>query len=217
MDIIKKEPLKFLKIFSLVYLIASVVLEAVYLFLYFYEFGSQWYYYTSSVFSMILTYVPFVLFTVYLFSCYQRDKNHSLLTEFCILYALSNIISLYSAINVEVSYYRISIGVGTMVHINNYVNIICSCITVAFAVSCFVSCVSKLKNVKATQVLSVINFTVHVLSVLFSFVYSFITKDAINGFYIVSMINWIIGIIVPIVYIVFWRYAVSLPSDLMEE
>ena len=71
-------------IFSLIYIVLNVILRIVYMAIRTDLYADYIYFnntmFVLSVFGMLLSYAPFVMFMVYIFACYSKNRNHILLT-----------------------------------------------------------------------------------------------------------------------------------------
>ena len=205
MNSFKSNPLKYLKLFSIIYFVANFVLRLVVQLLSKYSGGMT----VASLFAMVLTYLPFVLFMVYIFACYTKNKHHSLLTTSYIVNAVVTFITLISTISVlkYFKHYTFSelIRYG---YISNILNPVFSGIALVFVVFYIVNCISKFKYSKAVQTLVIIQFILGLISVAIGI----ITSNTVTFTTVLSWLASITSLLPTLTYYIFWKYGILVTS-----
>lgn len=207
MNSIKNNPLKYLKIFSLIYIILNVILRIVYMAIRTDLYADYIYFnntmFVLSVFGMLLSYAPFVMFMVYIFACYSKNRNHILLT---IAYILSAVIGLITLV-VNLSTLK-NINYWTLRQSYTIVSCIFSVVSLAFTVFYIVDCCSKFKYLKISQKL----ITIQLIFNVFYITTNIFTAKAITAIITVSWLLNITYLISLFTYYIFWKYGVSAAS-----
>lgn len=164
MNKIKNNPLKYVKIFSLVYLISSVVLETIY-----YALAcSLFNHFSFSILQMVLPYVPFLFFLVYVFFIYGKNENHILLIISYIILAYSKLSSISSNIIYLKNLFLYETAEANVLT-DIYIHLIINLSVFVFSIFCIIDYISAFRHLKVATVfvqtqLIVFGFSITILS-----------------------------------------------------
>ncbi len=210
MNRIKQEPLKFIKIFSILYIVFSLVTRIIY-----YATTSAVYRYPisfSTIFSFIISIVPISLFIIYIYKFFGTNKTQILLP---LSYGVSIFLSLVALVqnirNVRyISYYSSAAQALRYGVIDSLINILLGIIGLAFAIFFFITSLSNFKQLKIAKKIVLINAAISIFSMLFGFILDLVTGYSITIIYGLSFLISISSLLSHMAYIVFWLYAVDM-------
>lgn len=184
MNKIKNNPLKYIKIFSLVYLISSVVLETIY-----YALVCSVNHFSFSILQMVLPYVPFLFFLVYVFFIYGKHENHILLIISYIILAFLNLMSIISTISYLKILFLNNLAEANMLT-NTYINLITNLSVFVFSIFCIIDYALAFKHLKVAVVFILAQMIIFSVSIIIRSILTFTTN--LTG---ISFIEIIISII----------------------
>lgn len=204
MSKIKENPIKYAKLFSLMYLAINTVLRVIYYIVISIMFS------TSITFSMligiVISNIPTIIFTIHIFAFYGTNKTQLLLP---ISYIVSVAMSLFNMVQ---SVDNVASAVSGSV-----VSVILDIVGIGISVFLIVDCFSNFKRLRISKKLVIISAGISCFAILLDIVISVIGGYALYGFYIVSILISLTSIIGMITRIIFWNYAIDKSNVLSME
>ncbi|MBQ2774290.1 MAG: SHOCT domain-containing protein [Clostridia bacterium] len=213
MNNIKNNPLKYIKLFSIIFLVSSLVLRIILTFLQSGEINFQFIIPTFLV--TLLSYIPFILFMVYIFTCYSKNKNHILLTISYIILALINLSSVISNFSSIASLKYLLYNPSNQIiyyFTRQILSVVFSIIVLAFTIFYVADCISKFKHLKTSQKLITLQLILTAINNLASTILIVIMGNTPPFTIIFSFLTGLMGLLSPLSYYIFWKYGVSATS-----
>lgn len=212
MDKIKNNPLKYIKIFVLVYFVSNITLEILrYSML---DLLLNFPITVKTVLCLVISYIPFLIFTLYIFKFYNKNKSHILLTITYGISALFGMITLISNIS-QLKYmfywetFQQWLYYGC---IEQIIRTIFGTIVLAITIFNTVNCITKFKFLRASQILITIQAILTIILFLITVIIHIITGKAITVFTITGWLMNLTSLISMFAYVVFWKFGVSATS-----
>lgn len=203
---IKENPIKFVKYFSLTYIIASLLMTILY-----YLIIGRVAFSLATLLGVVISKTPIILFLVYAWKFYGTNKTQVLLS---LSYGLSLVLSFFALIqNIRnlryITYYN-SFAMAARYGMVDYIlNILFGFIGLGITIFLFVDCLSKFKRLHISKKLVIINAATSV----FSFIVGIITDLIFSGsFTIVSVVAILMNLCMVFslsAYIIFWNLAID--------
>ena len=209
MNKIKENPIRFVRLFSIIYLVAyaflrvlyNIALSAVY------EFQ---YYDTAEILVLILgiviSSIPITLFLIYTYNFYGTKKAQILLP---ISYIVSLTLSLFSFIQ-TMGYsknYTLYILFGHTVAA--VLTFILKVIGLGISVFLIVDCFTNFKYLKTSKKLVIIGAFISIVPALTDIIFSAFANGSFNILILLSCLMNLAGILSCLAYIIFWNFAVE--------
>lgn len=209
MNKLKSNPIKYVKLFALLYVALSIVSRIIYYISMSIEYSES--VVPASLFSMVLSYVPITLFLVYVFKFYGRNQSQTMLI---ISYVASIVLSFIGVINniknIRYIYYYSSIAQAIRYGaLETLINIIFSIAGLIFAVILLCTCLNNFKTLGLAKKIVIINAGLSVVSIVFGLVLDLIFGAAFSIIFISSLLMTLSSLISHAAYIVFWLYAID--------
>lgn len=209
MNSIKKNPIKFVKLFALLFIIASVF--------------SRIFYYISmsivysnvvtpaSIFSLLVSYIPITLLLVYAFKFYGTNESHIVLT---ISYITSIILGLFGMVsnikNLRYIFYYSSISQAIRYGaLESFINILFGIVSLIFSIIFLCTCLNNFKTLHIAKKLTIINAGLSLLSIFIGLILDFIFGAVFHIMFFASFIMTLSSLLSHAAYIVFWNFAVD--------
>lgn len=209
MDNIKNNPIKYVKLFALLYLIVNVTLRIIY------------YAVTSAILShaisfativgVIVSIVPILLFIVHIYKFYGTKKTQILLP---VSYIVSIALSLFGLVqnikNVRyINYYSSTAQALRYGVIDSIVNIIFTIIGLSLAVFLLVTCLNNFKTLKTAKKIILVNVAISLLSILIGIVLDIIAGYSLTVMFFISYLMSFSSILAHGAYVIFWNFAIE--------
>lgn len=209
MNDIKNNPIKYVKLFAILYLIANVITRIIY-----YTTASIIFSYGvsfASILGIIISVIPIVLFIIHIFKFYGTKKTQILLP---ISYIISIVMSFFGLIqNIQnvryINYYSSAAQALRYGAIDSILNIVFNIIGLGFAIFLLITCFNNFRTLKTAKKIILINAGVSVFSILLGIVLDIITGYSISFLFISSYLISLTAVLSHIAYIIFWLYAVD--------
>lgn len=209
MSKIKENPIRFVQLFSIIYLAAyaflrvlyNIALSAVY------EFQ---YYDTAEILVLILgiviSSIPITLFLIYTYNFYGTKKTQILLP---ISYIVSLTLSLFSFIQTTgySKNYTLYILFGHTVAA--VLTFILKVIGLGISVFLIVDCFTNFKYLKTSKKLVIIGAFISIVPALTDIIFSAFANGSFNILILLSCLINLTGILSCLAYIIFWNFAVE--------
>ena len=209
MNKIKENPIRFVRLFSIIYLVAyaflrvlyNIALSAVY------EFQ---YYDTAEILVLILgiviSSIPITLFLIYTYNFYGTKKTQILLP---ISYIVSLTLSLFSFIQTTgySKNYTLYILFGHTVAA--VLTFILKVIGLGISVFLIVDCFTNFKYLKTSKKLVIIGAFISIVPALTDIIFSAFANGSFNILILLSCLMNLAGILSCLAYIIFWNFAVE--------
>ena len=209
MNNIKNNPIKYVKLFALLYVAVSIVSRLFY-------YISMAVVYSQSVvpstiFGFLLSYVPVVLLLIYSFKFYGTNKSHILLT---VSYIVSIVLSFIGVINniksIRYIYYYSSIAQAIRYGaLETLLNIVFSIVALVFTVILLCTCLNNFKTLKIAKKIVIINAGLSVVSILFGLILDFIFGAVFHIMFFASLLMTASSLLSHAAYIIFWNFAID--------
>ncbi len=214
MNDIKSNPLKYIKTFSLVYIICAVVSQVIY------HAACAIVYQMPVTIPMLLwsviDLVPYGLFMLYIFAFCEKDVKSPILPISFIAACVLNIVYIFSDISVIIRF----VTVSSMSHllITKIISIMFTFLgTVIFALLA-IDCFIGFKFRGFAQVLVILQIVLMLAQFLPTMIIYLIFNVSLEG---ISYYNWFISllpILASVTYFIFWRFAIpALREDKTKE
>lgn len=188
MSKIKENPIKFVKLFSLLYLGTNIITRILYYVVVALTFSVSL---NIPMFvSVITSVIPIILFIVYIFMFYGTNKTQVLLP---ISYIVSIVMNLFSLIQ----------------NIDDIQSVLFGIISLGISVFLVIDCFSDFKRLNISKKLVIIGAGVSCFSIILNFVLSVLKGYGLYGFYIISYLISLSGIFSMLAYIIFWNFAID--------
>ena len=209
MNNIKSNPIKYVKLFALLYIVVSLCSRLFY-------YVSRAVVYSDSVvpstiFSSLLSYVPIVLLLIYSFKFYGTNKSHTVLT---VSYLVSIVLSFIGVINnirsIRYIFYYSSLAQAIRYGaLETLVNIVFGIVSLVFAVVLLCQCLNNFKALKTAKKIVIINVGLSVVSILFGLILDFIFGYVFNIMFFASFLMTASSLLSHAAYIILWNYAIE--------
>lgn len=209
MDNIKNNPIKYVKLFALLYLIVNVVSRIIY-----YAVTSIVLSYSISlatIVGVIVSIIPISLFIIHIYNFYGTNKTQLFLP---VSYILSIALSLFGLVqnikNVRyINYYSSTAQALRYGVVDSMVNIFFNMIGIAFAVFLLITCLNNFKTLKIAKRIVLINFAISFSSIIIGIVLDVLAGYSFSVMYLTSYMISFSAILAQAAYIIFWLYAVE--------
>ena len=200
MSNVRNNPIKYLKIFSLVYLISSFGLELIYCTI-------AGCYYFNIIFDL-LSYVPFIIFTVYLFSFYEKNRKHISLITVYVVSAIGSVLLLIRHNN----FCKLRAFDNPMDNIYYFVGITYFAMDFIFSVLYLVDCISKFKYIKYSQKIVTVQLVAKPIYILITIVSDMVFEMELSNMSLFPILLRTLGLLSVYTFFVFWKYGVTATS-----
>ena len=209
MDNIKNNPIKYVKLFALLYLIVNVALRIVYYAVMSITFSIA--ISLATIIGVVISVIPILLFIVYIYKFYGTKKTQILLP---VSYIVSIALSLFGLVqNIKdvryISYYSSTAQALRYGVIESIVNIIFSIIGLSLAVFLLVTCLNSFKTLKTAKKIVLVNVAISLLSVLTGIVLDIIAGYSLTVMFLISYLMSLSTILAHGAYVIFWNFAIE--------
>lgn len=203
---IKENPIKYVQLFSLIYLITSVTTTFIY-----YIIIGQVAFNVGAVFGVLMSKLPFVLFLIHSWKFYGTNKTQLLLP---ISYILSIIMSFFSIIQSiknmgYIAYYNSFAMAARYGMIDYILNLLFGTIGLAICIFLLVDCLSKFKRLRISKKLVIVNAAVSITSMLVSIIIDLIFGYNFGFLAVVGIAMNLCSVFSLSAYIIFWNLAID--------
>lgn len=203
---IKENPIKYVRLFSIVYLIMSITTTLLY-----YIIIGQVAFNFGSVIAVLISKIPFVLFLIYSWKFYGTKKTQALLP---VSYTLSIIMSFFAIIkNIRnlgyISYYnsfKMAVRYGML---DNILNVIFGLVGLSIAIFLLVDCLSKFKRLKASKKLVIVNAAISMTSIIIGTIIDLSFGLTFTILSVVGILMSLSSVFSLSAYIIFWNFAID--------
>lgn len=210
MDKLRNNPLKYIKILTLIYLASSIILDT----LHYSVLALMLPLTIGDIFGFLVSYIPFVLFTFYIFKFYLKNRSHLLLTLTYGISALFGMITLISNI-AQLKYifywdtFQQWLYYGC---VEKIISVIFGVIILAITIFNTVNCIAKFKYLRASQTLILLQAIMTVISISITISIHIIVGKPITFLAITGWFMNLTSLISMSAYVVFWKFGVSATS-----
>lgn len=205
MSKIKENPIKFVQLFSIIYLVAYAILRVIYNIVVSAVYELQYFDFVE-VLGIIISLIPITLFLIYTYKFYGTKKTQILLP---ISYIVSLALSLFSFIQ-TIGYsrnYTLYILFGHTVAA--VLTFILKVIGLGISVFLLVDCFTNFKYLKTSKKLVIIGAFISFIPALTDIIFSAFTNGSFTILNVLSCLMNLIGILSCLAYIIFWNFAVE--------
>ena len=205
MSKIKENPIKFVQLFSIIYLVAYAILRVIYNIVVSSVYELQ-YFDIFEILGIIISLIPITLFLVYTYKFYGTKKTQILLP---ISYIVSLALNLFSFIQTIVysRNYTLYILFGNT--IAAVLTFILKVIGIGISVFLLVDCFTNFKYLKTSKKLVIISAFVSLVPALTDIIFSAFTNGSFTILNVLSCLMNLTGILYCLAYIIFWNFAVE--------
>jgi len=185
---IKENPIKYVKLFSLLFLITNVLARLLYYLVVALVYSES--ITPAMLVGVITANITPILFLIYIFVFYGTNKSQVLLP---ITYVVSVVMGLLNMTQ----------GVG------NFVSFLFSLVGLGISVFLIIDCFSNFKRLNISKKLVIISAGVSCLSILVNFLVSLVNGYWAYGIYLSSHLISLTSLLSMIAYIIFWNFAID--------
>lgn len=209
MNKIKENPIRFVRLFSIIYLVAyaflrvlyNIALSAVYEFQY-YDTAE----FLVLILGIVISSIPITLFLIYTYNFYGTKKAQILLP---ISYIVSLTLSLFSFIQ-TMGYSTTSTLYILFGHtVAAVLTFILKVIGLGISVFLIVDCFTNFKYLKTSKKLVIIGSFISIVPALTDIIFSAFANGSFNILILLSCLINLTGILSCLAYIIFWNFAVE--------
>lgn len=201
MSRIKENPIKYVRLFSMIYLIAFLVLRILYYVISGYPIDAP------TLLGLLLSVIPMSLFLVYTYKFYGTKKSQILLP---LSYIVSLAINLFSTlVNIRrvhngVLYFLFGYSGGIII------SLLFQLISLGISVFLIYDCFNNFKSLKISKKLVIISAIISILSTFGNTLSSLIFGITIfSVFTVITLLTNLTSLLSYFAYIIFWKFAVD--------
>ncbi len=211
MNKIKENPIKYVRLFTLIYLIVNVITRIVYYsaLSIIHSFDIE----AATILGITISLIPTILFIIYVFLFYGAKKSQILLP---ISYFVSIVINLFSLIqnihNMRYIHHYSSFEQALRYGIvDDILNILFSVVGLCFAVFLLTTCLNNFKTLKTAKKIVIFNAVVSIFPFLLGIILNLAKGYSYNLslLFIFSSLVSLSPILSHFAYIIFWNFAVE--------
>ena len=205
MSKIKENPIKFVQLFSIIYLVAYAILRVIYNIVVSSVYELQ-YFDIFEILGIIISLIPITLFLVYTYKFYGTKKTQILLPISYIVSLALNLFSFIQTIGYSRNYTLYILFGHTIAAVLTF---ILKVIGIGISVFLLVDCFTNFKYLKTSKKLVIINAFVSWVPALTDIIFSAFTNGSFTILNVLSCLMNLTGILSCLAYIIFWNFAVE--------
>lgn len=205
MSKIKENPIKFVQLFSIIYLVAYAILRVIYNIVVSSVYELQ-YFDIFEILGIIISLIPITLFLVYTYKFYGTKKTQILLPISYIVSLALNLFSFIQTIGYSRNYTLYILFGHTIAAVLTF---ILKVIGIGILVFLLVDCFTNFKYLKTSKKLVIISAFVSSVPALTDIIFSAFTNGSFTILNVLSCLMNLTGILSCLAYIIFWNFAVE--------
>ena len=205
MSKIKENPIKFVQLFSIIYLVAYAILRVIYNIVVSSVYELQ-YFDIFEILGIIISLIPITLFLVYIYKFYGTKKTQILLPISYIVSLALNLFSFIQTIGYSRNYTLYILFGHTIAAVLTF---ILKVIGIGISVFLLVDCFTNFKYLKTSKKLVIISAFVSLVPALTDIIFSAFTNGSFTILNVLSCLMNLTGILSCLAYIIFWNFAVE--------
>lgn len=205
MSKIKENPIKFVQLFSIIYLVAYAILRVIYNIVVSSVYELQ-YFDIFEILGIIISLIPITLFLVYTYKFYGTKKTQILLPISYIVSLALNLFSFIQTIGYSRNYTLYILFGHTIAAVLTF---ILKVIGIGISVFLLVDCFTNFKYLKTSKKLVIISAFVSLVPALTDIIFSAFTNGSFTILNVLSCLMNLTGILSCLAYIIFWNFAVE--------
>ena len=205
MSKIKENPIKFVQLFSIIYLVAYAILRVIYNIVVSSVYELQ-YFDIFEILGIIISLIPITLFLVYTYKFYGTKKTQILLPISYIVSLALNLFSFIQTIGYSRNYTLYILFGHTIAAVLTF---ILKVIGIGISVFLLVDCFTNFKYLKTSKKLVIISAIVSLVPALTDIIFSAFTNGSFTILNVLSCLMNLTGILYCLAYIIFWNFAVE--------
>ena len=209
MDNIKSNPIKYVKLFSLIFIIASFVTRIIFQIVIVNIYSGILP--LANILSIILYMIPDVLFVIYAYKFYGTNRTQALLPLSYIVSIILSFISITQSIKTVryITYYSSVAQAFKYGAAERVMNFVFDVVALVFSIILMITCLNNFKTLKIAKKIIIINAGLSIFSFLIGIIIDLVAGYRINVLTAISFIIFLISLLSHISYIIFWNFAVE--------